>query len=118
MPVLSISMRPLMGMVQPLARPGTCRAAFIWSIKLLLGNVVRGDVAQHALQPVRAPNRNTRLSRAPLGFGLENDHRFEHRERRGIGGGFGAAGFAEHAVDFGELLEDAVGDLEQASALR
>ncbi len=29
MPVLSISMRPLIGMVQPLARPGICSAAFI-----------------------------------------------------------------------------------------
>ena len=30
-PVLSISIRPLIGIVHPLARPGNCRAADIWA---------------------------------------------------------------------------------------
>jgi hypothetical protein len=52
---------------------------------------------------------------APLGlWGFSSDHGFEHRERRGIGGGVRAAGLAEDAVDLGELRDQAVLDLQQA----
>src|SRR3546814_291606 len=42
----------------------------------------------------------------PMVARLEPDRRLEHFEGRRVGRGFGAAGLAEYAVDFGHGLED------------
>ena len=54
---------------------------------------------------------------SPRCLRLELDRRLEHLERRRVGGGFGAAGLAEHAFDFRHRLDEAVGLLQQRCCL-
>ena len=54
---------------------------------------------------------------SPLLAGFKLDGRLEHLQRRRIGGGFGAAGLAEHAFDLGDGLDHAVGQLQQLGRL-
>ncbi len=52
-------------------------------------------------------------ARPPLLRRLEVDRRFGHFQRCRIGGGLSAAGLAEHALDFRELLNQAIRLLQQ-----
>ena len=79
MPVESMSMRALIGIVQALLTPGNCRLASISAISL---SVV-----------MPAP---------PFAFGLQIDDGLEHFERRRVGRRRGAPGFAEDGGDFRE----------------
>ena len=53
----------------------------------------------------------------PFAFGLEIDHGLGHLDRRRIGRGIGAAGFAEDRRHFGEGFDDAVLRLQQLGRL-
>src|SRR5207248_1721744 len=53
-------------------------------------------------------------ARSPLIERFEKNHRFEHGERRWIGGRFGLAGFAKDPLDFGNLAKNAILNLEHA----
>ena len=52
------------------------------------------------------------VHRRPVLLVFEHDGGFDHVHRRGIGGGFGAADFAEDMMHFGKLLNDFVGLLQ------
>ena len=67
MPVESMSMRPLIGIVQLLEKPVIFVAQRLVQLRDQL-------VGRHALPPLRC--------------GLEIDHRLDHLERRGVGGAF------------------------------
>ena len=95
MPVASMSMRVLMGMVQALFRPGICTAAFMRVHQFIGSAAAVGDDLAVFVPDVR---------RRPFFLGLEHDGGFDHVEGRGIGGGFGAADLAEdilHLREFG-----------------
>ncbi len=114
MPLVSMSMRPLMGMVQALLMPGTLRAAFISrtssSFEMASGVMWRRMGLSHSGDP----GRSTRCARGATALGLERDDGLEHGEGRGVGGGLGAAGLAEDGIDFRELLEDEVGAIAES----
>jgi hypothetical protein len=79
------------------------------------------DVGQaRHLAPMRSSS-STSLSGvmpgAPLVARLELDGGLEHLQRRRVGGGFGAAGLAEHALHLGHGLDQAVGLLQQLGRL-
>ena len=57
------------------------------------------------------------VHRRPFLLRLEHDGGFDHVQRRGIGGGFGAADFAEDVLHFGKRFDDLVGDLEDFARL-
>ena len=48
---------------------------------------------------------------------LEHDRRLDHRQRRRIGGGLGAADLAEDALHLGKASDDLVGLLQELRAL-
>ena len=50
---------------------------------------------------------------APLGLGLEDDHRLQHGQRRRVGRRLGPAGLSQHVGHLRELLDDSVRDLQQ-----
>ncbi len=50
---------------------------------------------------------------APLGSGLQRDHRLEHLERRRVGRCEGAASLAEHRFDLGKTADDPILLLQQ-----
>ncbi len=79
MPVASMSIRPLIGMVQALVTPGSRTAR-----------------VHRRHQPVVGH------SRPPLILGLERDGGFEHVEAGGVGGGVGPAGLAPDVIHLGE----------------
>ena len=81
MPVASMSMRALIGMVQALLTPGNCSASSISAISV----------------STVTPGRHCSL-------GLQIDHGLEHLDRRRIGRRRGAARLAEHARHFGKAL--------------
>ena len=59
-PVVSMSMRVLIGMVQALVMPGSCSASFISSIELLRGDVVAARCGgSTGCQPLRRPVAST-----------------------------------------------------------
>ena len=84
MPVESMSMRVLIGIVQALVTPGNLDRR--WFIS-------RRRARRAASCP--APSHCGIL-------GLEHDGRLEHDERRRIGGGLGAADLAEDVLDLGK----------------
>ncbi len=111
-PVVSISMRPLMGMVQPLARPGICSAAFIWlmscSCEMRSGVMWRSTAAS---QPGAQPEYHVSTCRhCDLGLRVITVSSIE--SGAGSVAVSRAARFAQHAVHFGELPQYPVGDLE------
>ncbi len=94
MPVASMSMRLRIGGTQMLRQPRHLDRAVEFLDQLL---------GRHA--------------GAPLLARLELDRGLEHLQRRRVGGGLGAAGLAEHALDFGHGLDHAVGLLQQLAGL-
>ena len=95
MPVESMSMRVLMGIVQALLRPGICTASFIAVDQFIRrAAAMRDDFAVVVLD----------VHGGPFGFRLEADGGFNHVQRRGIGGGFGAAGLAENRFRLRETI--------------
>ena len=90
MPVESMSIRALIGIVKELATPGMVRASFISSLSCL-----------------------ERHAGAPLGFGLEVDHGLEHLQRRRVGRGLGAARLAEDLGHLRDLLQQPVLHLQE-----
>jgi hypothetical protein len=94
-----------MGMVQALDAPGMRRARSISIHQLVLSRCGRPDVAQDFLQPLRRPARVPLRRLPPLwSCGFRTGRGLHHRKRRGIGGRFRAARFAEHALNFRKLL--------------
>ena len=95
MPVASMSMRVLIGIVQALFRPGIWTAAFM-RVDQFVGRAaaVGDDVALAVLD----------IHGGPLLLGFEHDGRLDHVERRGIGGGLGAADLAEDVCTSGKVL--------------
>ncbi len=86
--------------------------------QFLRASVIGPDLCETRPQPFRrARGIPARLSR-PLFLRLQNDNRFHHRERRGVGGRFGAARFAEHAIDLGEGAQNLVLHLQQPLRFR
>ena len=90
MPVESMSMRALIGMVQALLDAGNLHGLVQFRDEL---------VDRHA--------------RSPFGLGLEVDDRLEHLERRRVGRRRRAAGLAEHGLHLGKALDDPVLGLQQ-----
>ena len=45
---------------------------------------------------------------------LKNNHRFQHGKGRRVGSCICATGLAENVIDFGEALQDAICDLQEA----
>ncbi len=104
-PVVSMSMRFLIGIVQALVWPGKLqrrRSARSTSSSQVMRS--RQSGRRTRLEPVRRPATSTSAAVvAPLApRGLSSDRRLHHRERRRIGRGLGAAGLAEDALDLGE----------------
>ena len=93
MPVESMSMRVLMGMVQALVRPGN-----------LDGPVHLGD------QVI------ARQAGAPLARVLEDDGGLDHRQRCRVGSGLRSSDLAEHRLHFGKGADDLVGLLQDLLA--
>ena len=56
-PVLSISMRPLIGMVQPAAKPGKLQGLVHLADEFLLRDAVGCDVAEDRFDPIGRPRR-------------------------------------------------------------
>ena len=94
MPVDSMSMRALIGMVQALLTPGNCKR------RVHLGDQL---IDRHAGRPFARR--------------LQVDHRLAHLDRRRVGRGHRAAGLAEHRRDLRERLDDAVLRLQQLGRL-
>ena len=95
MPVASMSMRALIGIVQAFETPGNCSA-----LSISLDQLVDG----HARAAIRSRGfRLMMVSNISVGAG--------------IGRGRRAAGLAEHALDLGEGLDDLVLDLQQLGRL-
>ena len=91
MPVESMSMRALIGMVQELATPGNLQRLVQFGDQLVDGH-----------------------AGSPFGFRLEVDDGLEHFQRRRVGGGVGATGLAEDRRHLGEGLDDLVLGLQQS----
>ena len=94
MPVDSMSMRALIGMVQALETPGNCSDL---SISWIRPSTVR-------------PGRHSLL-------GLEVDDGLEHLDRRRVGGGLSPARLAVDGRHLGERADDAVLGLQQLGRL-
>ena len=117
MPVVSMSMRPLIGWVQALDSPGICRASFISvtrsSLEMRSGVICRKTERRNP----GAQEEYQVLLRPPLRLRLEGDDRLEHGQGSGVGRGLGPAGLAEDALHLGEFADDAVGHLKGLAGL-
>ena len=112
-PVLSISMRPLIGMVQPAASPGSCRAWFIWLISSsceMWSGVMWRRIA--LTQPGAHDEYQVSACRHSV-LGLQDDHGLQHGERCRVGGRVRPSCFAQHVLHLRELLDDPVGHLQE-----
>ncbi len=113
MPVVSMSMRFLMGIVQALVIPGILSARSISSTSsswlMCRARMWRRIRLSHSGAQVEYQ----RVLWPPLDFGLEHDSGLHHRKRRRIGGGLRAASLAEHALDFRERSNHPVLNLQE-----
>ena len=116
MPVLSMSMRALIGIVQALVTPGNCIAWFISAISCS-GLIRSGQICRKGAWRNSGQFGVPAIDRSPLVHRLQHDGGFDHRQRRGIGRGFRPAGLAEHALDLGELAQFLVHRLQKPLGL-
>ena len=118
MPVLSMSMRALIGIVQAFDTPGSFSASFSW-LTSSSGEMRSGVNGRNTGFSHSGAHEEYQVgTRRHSDVRLERDDRLEHRERRRVRARVGPAGLAEHAVHLGELLDDPVGHLQQPSAPR
>ncbi len=103
-PVVSMSILPLIGMVHAFATPGTFSASFIWLMRSSREMLIRRDATEDRLSPIPAPTRNTMSHPAPLRLRFKGDHGFEHGERRRVCRGLSSARLAEHGSTSGKRL--------------
>ena len=112
-PVVSISIRARIGMVQAFVTPGIRTFASISSInssqEIRSGQIrLKIRFFSHSGRPARVPL----LFMPPLRFGFQENRRFHHGEGGRIGGGFRAAGFSENSFHFGKALNQPVLELQ------
>ncbi len=97
-PVVSMSMRALIGIVQALVTPGMRTVSFSSATSCVVESrslVIRrsAGVSQPGAQSEYQVGTRRHWSR-----GLQRDHRLHHRQRRRVGGRLGATGLAEDAM--------------------
>ena len=118
---MSMSMRSLIGIVQAFVVPGSCSASSISVDQLLAARCGRATTRRRRAAAASSGAQSTSTSAASRRHSdsrLQHDGRLHHRERRRVGGGLGAAGLAEDALDLGEATQDAVLRLQEAAAPR
>ena len=105
-PVVSMSIRALIGIVQAFVWPGHLQRPVHLGDQLVPGDVgPRQTRRRRRPSATRAPRTSTSAACArhsPSGF--RDDGRLHHRERRGVGRGLGSARLAEDALDLREGL--------------
>ena len=114
MPVESMSMRALIGMVQAFDTPGNCRALSISAMSELM--VMPGRHSSLQACPFAISEVDRHAGRHCV-LWLQVDDGFEHLGRRRIGRRGGAAGLAEHRSHLGKRLDNAVLHLQQVRRL-
>ncbi len=118
-PVVSMSIRPLIGIVQALLTPGIRRA---WSISSTSSSheIRSGQTGRRSGLDANPGTRSEyqRWHVPPLRPGLQDDRRFHHRERRRVGRRLGAARLAHDALHLGEAAQHRVLPLHQVLRLR
>ena len=101
-PVVSMSMRALIGIVQALVMPGSCSASFISLDELLGRDAVARDAPEHGFSHSGAQSEYQRVDLRHSSCGFSTTMVSIIENGAGIGRGVGAARLPEHALDFGE----------------